>query len=304
MTMKEQGFSEYLAGELGKYGRTMVPVKAGLLERKFVKKAAIKKIHPNPDDEFSVPEIGPNYSIISNYMARYQKYGRMSPPEEIEEEPLIVQKVYPDGYKLLNGHHRWAAYWKLDVSRAPVSIVNLTQETDIKKMIDASTHDKRAALDLDEVVFCRKDEPAEKQRRSIFGKRFHERIREGIPSVLHYLTKQGYDIWIYTAKDYSMDDIRAYFRKYMVKVDGIITGTGRAEKADPEAKKRVDKLFRERYTQTLHIDRDMILRTFAEEKDFEEYPVEETGFGWAQTVVSIITEMEKNDKKEADKREA
>ena len=75
MMMKEQGFSEYLAGELGKYGRTMVPVKAGLLERKFVKKAAIKKFHPNPDDEFSMPEIGPNYSIISNYMARYQKYG-------------------------------------------------------------------------------------------------------------------------------------------------------------------------------------------------------------------------------------
>ena len=236
MTKKSQGFSDHLKEELEQYGSIMVPLKAGFIERKFVKKAAIERIHPNPDDEFSMQEVGPNYSIISNYMARYQRYGRMSRPEEIEEESLVVEKVYPDGYKLLNGHHRWAAYWNLDVKKAPVSIINLTQETDIERMINASAHDKRAAFDLDEVIVCQKDEPAEKPIRRLKSRRFRERIRQGIPAVLHYLTKQGYDIWIYTAKYCAIDDIRKFFRQYTVKVDGIITGTGRKSKADPEVK--------------------------------------------------------------------
>ena len=277
----------------------MIPVKAGLAERLLVKKAPVEKLHPNPDDEFSMPEVGPNDSIISEYMARYRQYGSMKKPDEIEEEPLMVEKVYPDGYMLLNGHHRWAAFWNLGVKKAPVSIVNLTQETDIEQMISASKHDRRATLDLDEVVFCREDEPSENPPKGFLGKKFQERIRLGMPALLHYLSKHGYDIWVYSAKYYSLEYIREYFRIYTVKVDGIITGTARKTKEDAAAKKRVEHLFTERYAQTLHIDRDMVLRTFAASKEFEEYPVEETGTGWARAVVSIIRKLERDEKRKS-----
>ena len=41
----------------------------------------------------------------------------------------------------------------------------------------------------------------------------------------------------------------------------------------------------------------MILRTFADSKEFENYPVDETGYGWAQAVIAVIREMDKNAKR-------
>lgn len=294
MADNKGGFSVHLQEELKKYGDIMVPVKAGLPERLLVKKALVSKLHPNPDDEFCWPEVGPSSSIINKYISLYKQYGAMYRPEDLGQEPLMVEKVHPDGYMLLNGHHRWAAYWTLGVKLVPVSIVNLTQETDIEQMIRESKHDRRATLDLDEVVFCRGDEPAEKMRSSRFSRKYKEKLRLGIPRILHTLSKQGYDIWVYTAKYYSMDDIRDLFKQYTVKVDGIITGTGRKTKGQTESKKRVEHLFAEKYVQTLHIDRDMVLRTFADTKDFEDYPVGGSGADWARAVLAVLREMEKN----------
>jgi len=294
MSIAPDNFPGFLKEEIRKYADAMVPVRAGLLECLLVKKAAISKLHPNPDDEFSRPDIGPNYSIISEYMMRYQRYGSMKKPEELVEEPLMVEKVHPDGYMLLNGHHRWAAFWKLGVKKAPVSIVNLTQKADIEEMLRSSKHEKRATLDLDEVVFCQGDDPAEKPLPGFLRRRYKEKLRLGLPALLHFLTKQGYDIWVYSAKYYSMDYIREYFRHYSVKVDGIVTGTARKTKEHAEDRKQMEQLFRERYAQTLHIDRDMVLRTFAETKAFEEYPVDDVSAGWAQAVMSLIRELDKH----------
>ena len=295
MTSQSGGFQEYLAEEIKKYGSVMIPVKARAMERLLVKQVEISKLHPNPDDEFCMPGIGPNDRIISDYMARYQRYGSMKNPDAIEEDPLIVEKVHPDGYIILNGHHRWAAFWRLGVKKAPVSIVNLTHNSDIEEIIRASEHDRRVTLDLDEVAFCQEDETGEKPIKGFPGDRFKERLRPGIPALLQYLSKQGYDIWVYTAEYYSIEYIREYFQYYTVKIDGIVTGTGRRRKGFAEERKSIEQLLRDRYQQTLHIDRNTVLRTFAGSRDFEEYPVEEGAFGWAQTVKSIIHKIERNE---------
>ena len=295
MTSQSGGFQEYLAEEIKKYGGVMIPVKAGALERLLVKQVEISKLHPNPDDEFCMSGIGPNDGIIADYMARYQRYGSMKNPDASEEDPLIVEKVHPDRYLILNGHHRWAAFWRLGVKKAPVSIVNLTHKSDIEEMIRASEHDRRVTLDLDEVAFCQGDETGERPIKGFPEDRFKERLRPGIPALLQYLSKQGYDIWVYTAEYYSIEYIREYFQYYAVKIDGIVTGTGRRRKGFAEERKSIEQLVRDRYQQTLHIDRRIVLRTFAGSKKFEEYPVEEGAFGWAQTVKSIIHKIEKNE---------
>jgi hypothetical protein len=41
--------------------------KAGMLEQLLVRQVPIEKLHPNPDDEFSDPAIGPNYDIVKQY---------------------------------------------------------------------------------------------------------------------------------------------------------------------------------------------------------------------------------------------
>lgn len=297
MAKTKESFFEHLAEELKTYGDCMVPVKAWFWERHLIKKASIQKLHPNPEDEFCKPEIGPNHHIISEYVARYRQYNSMKDPQSFRwEEPLQVEKVLPDGYRILNGHHRWAAYWNLNVKKAPISILNLTHESDIQKMLDASTHDKRATLDLDEVVFWHGEGPAEKPLNFLFSRIYKERMREGIPLLLHYLSKHGYDIWVYSSNYYSIEYIRNYFRQYTVKVDGIITGTARKTKEGSELTERAERLFSERYVQTLHIDRGMVLRTFSHSKEFEDYPIEESGADWPRAVMKIVKEIEHNEK--------
>ena len=284
--------AQFIEEEIRKYGGVMVPVKASVLERALIRKVTAGKLHPNPDDEFCIPSIGPNYSIIANYESLFRRYGSMY--TKLNDEPLMVQKVHPDGYMILNGHHRWVAAMQSEIKWSPISIINLTQETDIENMLRASDHDKRVTLDLDEVVFAvGEGMPAEKPLHFPVNKIYKERIRLGIPALLHYLGKEGYDIWVYTARYYSYDYISAYFRKYSVKVDGVITGTVRKTKAGAEAKKRTEQLFAAKYVETLHIDNDMVLRTFRDSREHEEYVLEDTGIGWSKAVMEVVKGFKK-----------
>ena len=287
MAGKNTETMEFITGEVKKFEGIMVPVKAGFLERLFVRKVSAKKLHPNPDDEFSWPSIGPNMQIISNYADKFRRFGNMQP--EFGDEPLMVEKVSPDGYMILNGHHRWIAGMRAGISKMPVSIVNLTQETDVKKMILESKHDKRVTLDLNELVFCKNpDDPCEKPPGFPINKLYKERIQPGIPALLHYLSKEGYDIWVYTYKLYSVEYIRAYFHKYSVKVDGIVTGAFHNNRARKESKKRLDALFAEHYKETFHIDRDSVLQTFTNSREFNDYPVDTTDTVWSQAVINVF----------------
>lgn len=278
-----KSLEEILAEEERKYRGVLVPVKASALERLVVTSVRPDKLHPNPDDEFCFPNIGPNHRILSDYESKFRRFGMAN------EEPLMVEKVHPDGYMILNGHHRWAAAMRAGISKIPVKIINLTMETDIQKMMEKSVHDKRVTLDLDEVVFCSGDDMlAEKPLKFPYNKTYKERIRLGIPALLHNLGMKGYDIWVYSAEYYSMDYISDYFKRYSAKVDGIITGTKRKAKDSEEAKKRTEKLIEAKYKETLHIDNNMVLRTFSKSKEFEEYTLKSDANGWSKEVMDII----------------
>ncbi|MCR5421932.1 MAG: ParB/Srx family N-terminal domain-containing protein [Lachnospiraceae bacterium] len=112
--------SEFIANDIKKYGSERFPVKTGLFKRLFKKWTKCVNLHPNPDDEFCFPDIGPNYSIITDYETRIrdfivQGYG---PWGKIKER-LMVEAIHPDGYMLINGHHRWAAALRLGVKKSP-----------------------------------------------------------------------------------------------------------------------------------------------------------------------------------------
>ena len=287
MASQNTQFAEFIEGEVKKYRGVYVPVKAGVTERLLVRKIDPDKLHPNPEDEFCDPAIGPNFGIIGDYIRMINQYGTLRPNSW--DEPVIIQKIRPDGYMILNGHHRWAAALRTGLRYVPVQIVNLTQETDIRKMIEESKHDKRVTLDLDEVIFCEDESmPAEKPLPFPQNKIYKERIRRGVPALLHFLSKQGYDVWVYTAKYYSDDYIRAYFKRYSVKVDGIITGTGRKTGNAEEARKRTEKLFSNHYIETLHIDRESVLRTRRDTGDFEEHEIHAEPDEWSHAVMTII----------------
>ena len=287
MAAPKTELAEYLEKEIKKYDGIMVPIKASVSERMFTKKVPIEKLHPNPDDEFCSKTVGPNYSIYNRYVRTFQRFGTMD--QSIMDDPITVEKVHPDGYMILNGHHRWAAAMRVGIKMIPVKIVNLTNEVDIEKMLRASNNDKRAALDLDEVVFCSKaDDIRERPLPFPVNKMFVERIRLGLPALLHYLGRHGYDVWVYSSGYYSLDYIQNYFKRYSVKVDGVVTGVARKNKRFSATKKRTESKITKKYKETLHIDRDLMVRVFRDEGSFEEHEIKAEPSEWSREVIRLV----------------
>lgn len=265
----------------------------GAEQRHFIRKMACTKLHPNPDDEFCFPEIGPNYSIITGYEKDYRSVGDDLALAGFKEsgirEPLYIEKIHPEGYMILNGHHRWAAALRTGIRKVPVRIVDLTQEKDIRRMLESSGFDRRVTLDLDEVVFhSPEDSCIEKPLPFPLNRIYKERIRLGIPALFHMLHSKGYDIWIYTARYYSLDYLKYYFKHYRVPITGIVTGTARKAPAGTDTMKELEKLMEKKYSETIHIDNEMALYTSKGSQEFEEYRLSGSPATWSREVTDIL----------------
>ena len=91
---------DYIQEEVKKIQGIYIPVKAGLLRRALIRRASWRRLHPNPEDEFCDPKIGPNEEIIGHYKARlFQMEGQ---PLEAFGAPITVEKIRPEGFNLLD----------------------------------------------------------------------------------------------------------------------------------------------------------------------------------------------------------
>ena len=281
---------EYIADEIKNLKGIYVPIKASPLEVAMVRKISPFKLHPNPDDEFCNPKIGPNYQIISGYEQKI----RSSLPSDIPpfDEPLIVQKITPGGYMLLNGHHRWAAARSCDMDPVPIKIVNLTSESDVQQMLSESDRTKRVTFDLDEVVFSSEEGYYEIIPQSLLGKKVKEQIRLGIPALFRFFNSKGYDVWVFSSEYYSIDHIRTLFSRYSVRVDGIVTGTGKKTAGAAAEKKSIEQLFAQKYKETINVDSESVVRIIKDEKDFDHSEISERGQGWSGAVMDIVSAYE------------
>ena len=293
-------FDRFLAEEVEKIRGVWYPVKPLLLTRLLVHRAALTRLHPNPDDEFCSPSIGPNYRIISDYEKDFREFGVSKVGSSYSgvnaSEPLEVQKIRPDGYMILNGHHRWAAAWRTGIRRVRIQIVNLTQKKDIENMLMASRHDRRVTLDLDETVFSAlpgEGNGFEKSLPFVFRKVSHTQIRRGIPALFQFLTRQGYDIWVYTSRYVSLDRLRLLFRCYHCPVTGLVTGTGRKGPAGADMEKSLETMIRPHYRTTVHIDNDSILKTATDSKEFQEAAIDRSFGPWSRAVIDAFDHLDK-----------
>lgn len=292
-TMAKTQLDIFVAEDIAKQKGVSIPIHASLIERLLVRKAACSNLHPNADDEFSIKSVGPSYRIINEYETKFRDALRME--TRVFDEPLTVEKLRPKGYLILNGHHRWAAAMRCGIKRVPVKIINCATESDIKTILEKSQHDKRVAIDLDEVVFRPADYEYLEDKAFTFplSLRFKQRIRLGIPGLFYYLAKNGYDIWVYAAEFYSIDDIQRFFKAYSVHVDGIITGMNKHEQFNSENVQRMRELINNKYSMTLHIDNETILQTHNKTKDFEEFEIQASEEEWSKKAIEIIEEIEK-----------
>ena len=294
--LENTDISKYVADDLKKQQGVYFPVRAGLLERIFTNKAACTEIHANADDLFTSSRVGPSYRIIGKYQQKFLEAMRIGQDPFQDQEPLLVEKLRPEGYRLLNGHHRWAAAMRVGIKRVPVRIINVATESDIRKILERSTHDKRVALDLDEVIFRPDDDPAlEKALRFPNSLRYKQRIRLGTPALFYALSRHGYDIWVYAANYYSIDDIRDFFKAYSVHVDGIITGIAKKQENNAASDVSLEKMIANKYSKTLHIDNDMVLLTRKNGGGFKEYELDAAPEEWSKRVIEILEEIESHE---------
>lgn len=281
----------YIAESLEKIKGTYFPVRSNLLTRMLVKKAACKSLYPNPKDEFSMPDIGPNDEIISSYEREYLDNIKRGGYYYGTHEPIIVERLHPEGYMIINGHHRWGAAMKIGQAKIPVRIVNLMHEADVREILQNTQHEKRAAFDLDEVLLRAADDPyLEKPLSFPWNRIYQERIRLGVPSLFHYLELRGYDIWLYSTKYHSADAVQDYFRRYHVKVSGVISAVGKRKKGASWS--GIEKLIQSQYRETLHIDNDMVLQIFNDTKEHREFPVSGAPDTWSREIIEALDKLE------------
>lgn len=288
MAMTNSEFKEYLNKELEKEVGMYVPVNTSRLQRLFYLNTPCTNLHPNPDDEFSFPDVGPSYRIMSDYQRAY--LDSMARGLKPAMEPLVVIRTHPSGFMLINGHHRWGAAMMAGVKKVPIKVVNMMLEEEIKDILKNSTHEKRVTLDLDEVVFrSNSDVLIEKKPALALGSQASRRMRLGIPALFRFLKKNGYDIWVYSANFYSIDDIRKFFRKYTVHVDGIITATAKKEVYNTEAAKNMKELITNKYKETVHIANDSLLITHGKGEEFKDFELDPDDEGWAREIITILS---------------
>ena len=299
MAVHNTNLQNFIAEEVSKVKGVAVPVRASLLERALVRKVSCKKLHPNPNDEFCIPEIGPNEEIVSRYSQEFRNYlanvSSVRYTDNTALKPLDVQKISPDGYMILNGHHRWAGAVRAGVPRLRVRIMNLTQEKDIRKMLEHSNHKMRITLDMDEIVFSpEKDGRTEKPLPFPLCRFFPEKLRLGIPALFSFCAAMGYDIWLYSSGYNSLDYIRELLKLYHTQVTGIITGTARKAPKHSATGEAMEKLFSAKYTRTIHIDNNMLLCIDSRTKDFREFPLTGTGT-WSAEVMETMKAVNRHE---------
>ncbi len=290
--MTKTELEKYIADEVNIYAGTRAVVKASVFERLTRRKVDCDKLHPNPDDEFTDPKIGPNYQIVSSYVEAIKR-AREHEDTPWADDPLIIEKTFPSGYLLLNGHHRWAACKMFGQPTSRCHIVNLTQQIDIEKMLKNTNNTKRVALDFDEVVLGLDDDSlCEPKLGPIRRMSYKERLRLGIPALFRALSRQGYDIWVYSHNYYSYDYINRLFVLHHAGVDGIITGAGRKSAAFKEQKDKRDKMFSDKYSETVHISIDSVVRTNRGSKETQEFEIKDTGALWYKKVIDTVKGFE------------
>ena len=295
MADKTIHFQTFLKEEVDRVKGVYYPVRASFPRRLLCRKAPCRALHPNPEDEFCIPEIGPNDEIISRYEEQYRRNPQFRTGGYQEGgilEPLMVQKARPDGYLILNGHHRWAAAMLCGIEKVRIEIVNLTQIADIRKMIEKSQSDKRVALDLDEVVFCGEEDACiEKPLPFPLNRIYRERIRKGIPALLHAFNEKDVDIWVYTSGYYSVEYIRFLFKHRAVRLTGIVTGTARKGARAAETAREMKKMLETKYQSTIHIDNHALIRTVSGSKECEEHNLSGSPETWSREALDILEKM-------------
>lgn len=286
MATVTEEYKTLVLDDLNSFTGLNMPLHASVPERILTRRLSVNRIHPNPDDEFSMESIGPNYEIVGKYVKEFSDaINRGIRPIE---EPLVVEKMSTGGYVLLNGHHRWMAAYRVGLKRVPVQVVNVTPEDEIFAAIRNSDKEMCVSFDLDEVLLT-DGVKCEKDRKLPFPLNFlyKQSLRKNAGVLIKELRELGFDVWVYSGRYYSVEYINLLMRLHSAKVDGIVNSV-----TEKKNHARIKEAFREKYKYSLHIDNEAILCVNTKTKEFDSIDLQEHGNNWSAEVMKHIRQLE------------
>ena len=282
-------YIENVINDVEKYNGVRKIVKAGFIERCAIKYCAPERLHPNPDDEFSIETIGPNMEIIGNYVQEV-KFLQGHPSLDIYADPLIVQKMEPDGYILLNGHHRWFAALRMHVKKLHIHIVNMINENDIHRMTSGTTNTKLVTFDFDEVLIASGENSQAPLSSKLFKKKYSERLRSGAPEVIKAFQGKGYDVCVYTSGYWSEDDFNDFFSMYDIKLTIIVNGLNEKRGKSVGNADSLKELLKSKYKHIVHVDNQAIYDVDHTTHDYEIYDLN-PDLSWEDGIMDKLSNM-------------
>jgi len=245
-------YKRLVTDDIAAYTGLIHPVRAGLPERLFIRSLPIGRIHPNPNDEFTHADVGPNHEIVSRYADKWSMLLRHGHAPEIE--PLCVEKMSAGDYMLLDGHHRWYAAHRLSLRKLPVHVMNVTPVEKNLGVISSSARHMCVSIDLDEVLLTASPDLADKKLPMSFGHYIGRGMRKNAPLLIRELQALGFDVWVYSSGYMPEDALRKLFRYHGVTVDGIVGGL-----KNKQVRTAFRKAFTEKYDVSVHIDNSGII---------------------------------------------
>lgn len=280
-------YIENVLKDVEKYNGIRKVVKAGFIERCAVKYCAPEHLHPNPEDEFSIETVGPNMEIVSKYVEEV-KFLQCYPSMDIYKEPMIVQKMEPDGYILLNGHHRWFAALRMHAKKVHIHIVNMINESDINRMISNTTNTKLVTFDFDEVLTTSDENSQAPFAVDFFKKKYKERLRVGAPEVIKAFQDKGYDVCVYTSGYFSEDDFKDFLSMYEIEAKIVVNGLNEKRgKAAGEAES-LKNLLKAKYKRIVHVDNETIYDVDHTTNNYEIYDLN-PDLSWKDGIIDKLS---------------
>ena len=144
----------------------------------------------------------------------------------------------------------------------------------------------RVSFDLDDVLFVSPEKYETEPALSFpYSRMFPDRLRKGTPELIHALQARGYEVWIYTSSYRTEVYLRALFRAYGVRFDGIVNAQRHESEVQRNRSERLPQKLPNFYHISLHIDDESTIQENARRYGFRAMRVYEPDPDWAEKVL-------------------
>ena len=152
----------------------------------------------------------------------------------------------------------------------------------------------RVSFDLDEVLFV-SPETHKTEPELPFPLRniFRERLRLGTPELVRSLQEMGYEVWVYTSSFRTDRYIRALFRLYGVRFDGIVNGSRHLREVQRKNSTPLPQKLPNRYRISLHIDDEEAICSSAGQYGFKAYQLNAQDDNWKEKIIEYAEQVRK-----------